>query len=124
MHVHRFLRLMIASVWLLNGIWCKLLGAVPRHEEIVARFFGTGYAHPITLAIGAAETLMGVWVLSAYRKRLNAILQIVVVLSMNALEAIYARDLLLWGAWNAVWAASFVVVVAVWERRRILNIKF
>ena len=31
----------IALVWGINGLWCKVLGGVPRHEAIVARVVDT-----------------------------------------------------------------------------------
>lgn len=37
MRARLILRGLIALVWLVNGLWCKVLGHVPRHEAIVAR---------------------------------------------------------------------------------------
>jgi uncharacterized membrane protein YphA (DoxX/SURF4 family) len=108
------LRICIAAVWLLNGVWAKLLGAVPRHQAIVARFFGAPAALWMTPVIGVAETLMAVWILTGYKRRLNAALQIAIVATMNTLETIFARDLLLWGGWNAVWAALLCVIIALY----------
>ncbi|GAB4093232.1 DoxX-like family protein [Flaviaesturariibacter terrae] len=110
--LHRIVRIFIAFVWLVNGLWAKLLHAVPRHEAIVARFVGTDAAPLLTRLIGAAEIVMGLWWLSGYRRRANTILQLIVVATMNTLEAIFARDLLLWGPWNAAWAALFCGLVA------------
>ena len=101
----------IALVWLGNGLFAKVLGLVPRHEEIVARILGTSYAHPLTVAIGFAELVMFVWVLTCWRLRLNAVLQMTVVMTMNVLEYFLARDLLLWGGLNIVFASGFVAVV-------------
>jgi hypothetical protein len=94
MAIHRTLTYCIATVWIANGLFCKVLDFVPRHAEIVARILGTGYAGVLTKAIGVAEILMAVWILSGIKSRLNAATQIVVVGVMNILEFILAPD---WG---------------------------
>ena len=33
---------LIAAVWLVNGLFCKVLHLTPRHERIVARTLGEG----------------------------------------------------------------------------------
>jgi hypothetical protein len=38
--VWRILNYGIASVWIANGLFCKLLNLVPRHQRIVARILG------------------------------------------------------------------------------------
>ncbi len=101
----------IASVWLINGLLCKILGLTPRHEEIVARILGSEFAHPLTLIIGGAEIFMGLWILSNYRKKLTTYTQIILVTIMNILEFILAPDLLLWGYWNILWAMLFCIIV-------------
>lgn len=67
-----FLRIATAAVWLVFGLAFKVAGWMPRHEAIVATFFGTGLARPLTAAIGIAEAGMGLWILSGYRPRLCA----------------------------------------------------
>lgn len=54
---------------------------------------------------------MAVWILSGYKSKLNAIAQIVVIASMNALEFILAPDLLLWGKLNSLFAFLFILVI-------------
>jgi hypothetical protein len=36
MTTYKLLNYLIAAVWLVNGLFCKVLGLVPRHQEIVA----------------------------------------------------------------------------------------
>jgi hypothetical protein len=48
---------------------------------------------------------MAAWILSGIRTKLNAITQVVVIATMNTLEFIMAPDLLLWGRFNAMFAA-------------------
>ena len=105
------LNLLIAAVWFVNGFYCKLLGAVPRHRAIVARILGEGHADLITKAIGSAEICMTIWIVSGIQSRLNAVTQIVIVAAMNVLEYFLARDLLLWGRANALIALLFIFLI-------------
>jgi hypothetical protein len=102
---------MIGFVWFVNGLMCKVLGIVPRHEAIVARILGVDYAHHLTIMIGLSEMVMAVWVWSEKWKRLNIWTQISLVATMNILESIIAHDLLLWSKWNLVWAGVFISIV-------------
>lgn len=101
----------IAAVWLANGLFCKVLHRVPRHEQIVARILGPTYAPLLTRAIGVAEILMAVWILSRLQPRLCALAQLGLIASMNTLEFVLAPDLLLWGHLNAVFAGFFMLVI-------------
>lgn len=101
----------IAAVWIINGLFCKVLNLVPRHEQIVARISGDYYSRPLTILIGFSEISMAIWILSGYKTRLNALAQILVVATMNTLEFILAPDLLFWGKFNALFAFLFIVVV-------------
>lgn len=101
----------IAMVWLINGLFCKTLNLVPRHQQIVARILGDTYAKPLTIAIGLSEIMMAIWILSGYKTRLNAIFQITLVATMNIIEFVFAPDLLLWGKFNAFFALLFILIV-------------
>ncbi|MFD2787617.1 DoxX-like family protein [Hymenobacter rubripertinctus] len=105
------LHYLLAAVWLGNGLLCKVLHLVPRHEAIVARILGPQYAAPLTRLIGLAEIGMALWVLSGRWVRLSAAAQVGLVLLMNALEFWLAPDLLLWGRLNLVFAALFALLV-------------
>ncbi len=111
MKKYRFLTYCIAAVWLINGLFCKVLNLVPRHEQIVARILGETYARPLTLLIGLLEIGMVVWILSGIAKRFNALTQIVIVATMNIIEFFLASDLLLWGKLNAFFAFLFILFV-------------
>ncbi len=109
--INKILTYFIASVWLANGLFCKVLNLVPRHEQIVARILGEDYSRPLTLLIGLAEILVAIWVLTKFKSKLNAIVQMVVVATMNIIEFIAAPDLLLWGRLNIVFAFLFIGLV-------------
>lgn len=110
-HLYLALTYFIAGVWLINGLFCKVLNLVPRHQQIVGQILGETYAPFLTVLIGLSEIIMAIWVLTKFQPKLNAVLQMAVVLSMNVLEFILVPDLLLWGQWNAFFALLFVVVV-------------
>ncbi len=109
--VHQISTILIASVWLINGLFCKVLQLVPRHQEIVARILGNEYARPLTIWIGILEICMAVWIITGYRSAFNAVLQISIVAAMNILEFILAPDLLLWGRLNSCFALLFIGIV-------------
>jgi DoxX-like family len=102
----------IAIIWMINGLFCKVLNLVPRHQQIVARIMGDEYSRPLTIVIGFMEVAMAIWVLSRVRQRVSAIIQIGVVAVMNVLEFILVPDLLLWGKGNAIFAFVFVLLIA------------
>lgn len=108
---HQILTCLIATVWLVNGLVCKVLGLVPRHQEIVAGILGNGYARQLTVIIGISEIIMAAWILSGIRPRLNAITQVLVIVTMNTLEFFLVPNLLLWGKANAFFAFLFILVI-------------
>jgi len=105
------LKFLIALVWLVNGLYCKVLGYVPRHKAIVGEILGEQYAKELIILIGISELVMAVWVLSEYKVKICTSLQIVVVGLMNILEFLLVPHLLLWGRLNIVFAGIFILVV-------------
>ncbi|MES2412054.1 MAG: DoxX-like family protein [Bacteroidota bacterium] len=112
-NIHKIVTYCIAAVWIANGLFCKVLDFVPRHQEIVERI--TNVDRPsaayLTILIGISEIIMAVWILSGYRSKLNTIAQIIIIASMNTLEFMLAPDLLLWGKLNSLFAFLFILVV-------------
>jgi hypothetical protein len=109
--IHKLLTFLIAAIWLINGLFCKVLNLVPRHQLIVARILGNEYAVLFTRAIGVAEIFVAIWIMSRVKTHLSAFMQIVVVAAMNAIEFFMAPDLLLFGKVNAILAVAFILVV-------------
>jgi uncharacterized membrane protein YphA (DoxX/SURF4 family) len=110
---YKILTYSIATVWIINGFFCKVLNLVPRHEQIVQAITNVDRpsAYFLTFIIGICEIVMAIWILSGYRTKLNAIIQIAVVATMNILEFILVPDLLLWGELNSLFAFVFTLVV-------------
>ncbi|GAB2665451.1 hypothetical protein GCM10027036_18750 [Flavihumibacter cheonanensis] len=107
----RILEVVIALVWLVNGLYCKVMNGVPRHEAIVAKVLQLQEARVLTLLIGLAEIGIAIWIFSRFKSRLAAIVQMLLVATMNLLEYLLARDLLLWGSWNSVFALLFIALI-------------
>lgn len=108
---YALLNCFIGIAWIANGLLCKVLNLVPRHQEIVARILGNHGSRLLTCLIGVAEVGMAIWVLSGKWTRASAIAQILVVAAMNTLEFFFAQDLLLWGKANAFFAFLFILLI-------------
>lgn len=105
----------IALVWLINGLFCKLLNLVPRHQMIVSRILGDEYADIATKFIGVLEILMFVWIISRIKTKYCAFTQILVIAAMNIIEFILAPDLLLFGKLNIILAAVLIIIIFINE---------
>ena len=108
---HKALTLFIAAIWITNGVFCKVLNLVPRHQQIVAGILGDKFSRAFTILIGLSEMAMAIWILSRIRTRLNAISQIILIAVMNTLEFFLVPGLLLWGKYNSVFAFLLIIVV-------------
>ncbi len=109
--LNRLLILFFSLIWLVNGLFCKILNLVPRHQQIVAEILGETYAKSLTIAIGVGEMLMAIWIISRKFAQLSAITQILLIVTMNILEFILAPHLLLWGRLNIVFALCLAALV-------------
>ena len=107
-------RWLVATIWLVHGLYNKLLHGSPRHLQIVQSTPGLeGAAGEYALAaIGAGEVAIALWVLSGFTPRLCAAVQTVCLLSMNVVELTFARHLLLWPA--VLFPANLVVLSLAW----------
>lgn len=106
------LRLATAGVWLLFGMVFKVFGFVPRHRLIAASVLGDAAAGPVIVLIGAAETVLALWILSGVRARACAAVQTIALVTMNTLELSLAWDLLL--APIPMVCANTVFLATVW----------
>lgn len=108
---HKIINYFIATVWIVNGLFCKVLNLVPRHQEIVGAILGSDHSRLFTFLIGLSEIVMSIWILCGKWTRLNAIVQIFIVAMMNVLEFFIVPDLLLWGKMNSIWAFMFILLI-------------
>ena len=112
---NKVFRILIALVWFVNGLLCKVLDLVPRHGLIVDRILGVDYGDIFTFLIGLGEIIIGIWVLTGFKTKLNLFVQIGLVATMNILEFILVPDLLLWGSFNSLFALMFIFLVLLVE---------
>jgi len=108
---HSLLTYLIALVWFINGLICKVLNLVPRHTLIVSKILGLEQPRTLTILIGLAETAMALWIVIQFQPKINAIAQMIIIATMNVLEFILVPDLLLWGRFNIVFAFIFIVII-------------
>ncbi len=101
----------IALVWLINGLYCKVLNLVPRHRLIVGEILGNEHAALLTTTIGITEILMVVWILSKIQPKWCAIVQIATIATMNVIEFTMVPHLLLFGKGNILLAAILIVCI-------------
>jgi hypothetical protein len=111
MKAKSIINVFISVVWLINGLLCKVLNLVPRHQQIVSEILGDQYGFLLTKIIGPLEIVMFVWVVSGIKSRWCALTQITVVVSMNGIEFFVVPDLLLFGKLNALFAFLFVGLI-------------
>lgn len=109
--IHTILTYLIAIIWLVNGLFCKILNLVPRHQQIVAFILSEKHSRVLTVLIGVSEVLMAIWIVSRIKSKLNALIQIIVIANMNMLEFILVPDVLLWGKFNSLFAFILIVVI-------------
>jgi uncharacterized membrane protein YphA (DoxX/SURF4 family) len=87
-----FVRVVVASVWLHEGLWQKLIARDPHELSIVQQFATSAQnAHVMMAGIGAAETLMALAVLSGLFCRPLAWFQIFILLLMNAVGILFGH---------------------------------
>lgn len=108
---------LLAGVWLANGLVAKVLGFVPRHRAIVARFFGDARAPFLTRMIGLGEIGMAVWILSGLQRPWCFAAQAILIVTMNALELLRARDLLLFPRLMPAANAALLLAAFWWSRQ-------
>jgi uncharacterized membrane protein YphA (DoxX/SURF4 family) len=113
--IYFILNYAIALIWLLNGLFCKLLNFVPRHQQIVGRILGDEYSFVLIKLIGVSEVLMCIWIMSRMQPRLCAVSQIIIILTMNTIELLMTPDLLLYGRYNFYLALLLTTVIFVNE---------
>jgi hypothetical protein len=105
-------RILTGGVWLGFGLVHKILDLVPRHGEIVSRILGDWGTRPVVVAIGVGECLMAAWIWTGRWPVFCAIVQTALIATMNTLEILLARDLLL--SPTGMVAANSVLLCLAW----------
>jgi hypothetical protein len=107
-------RAAIALVWFYQGFWCKLLGRAPHHRKIVgtAPFLNSSGARQAVMVLGVAECVLAAWVLSGIRAHEAALMQTLLLVSMNTAGLLWARRLISDPA--GMLLQNFVFLVLAW----------
>jgi uncharacterized membrane protein YphA (DoxX/SURF4 family) len=114
MKLRPWLSIPIACVWIFHGLVSKILMGIPRHQAIVGRILGESYGAFMTNVIGVLEILLGLWILSGYKKKICATLQTLALVVMNALEIKLAKDLL-YSPWGMIILnLGFIAIIWIW----------
>ena len=111
---HALLTVFIGSVWVFHGLFSKLAGGIPRHRQIVGRILGEGIADQATLVIGILEISLGLWIFSGFQRWTCAWIQTLALISMNFLEILLAKDLLISAAGMVALNLGFITLIWHW----------
>jgi hypothetical protein len=90
------IRLAVASVWLYEGLWCKVLGREPNQLRIVESvpLLGPRVGTIFLKSLGVAETALALWALSGIQPVPCAAIQTVLLVLLNANGVLWARRLI------------------------------
>ncbi len=90
------IRIAVASVWLYEGLWCKLLGGDAHQVQVVQAVprFGPRVGALFLKALGAVELAMALWVLSGVAPLACAVAQTLLLVTLNANGVVWARHLI------------------------------
>lgn len=93
---HWLIRAAVAAVWLYEGLWCKLLRGEPQEFEIVKAVprYGPRFGVPFLMALGVVEVVLGLWVLTGLAPLYCALVQTILLVSLNANGWIWSRHLI------------------------------
>ena len=111
---NKLLTILIGSVWVFHGLYSKVSNGIPRHRQIVGRILGEGIADRATLAVGILEILLGLWIFSGFQRRTCALVQTLALVSMNFLEILLAKDLLISAPGMVALNLGFIVLIWYW----------
>lgn len=81
------IRVVLAAVWLYNGLWLKVIAMDAHHLEIMRSVCNNTTMEPevVLRLIGSCETLLALGILSGILSRFVSLFQIAIVLLMNAI---------------------------------------
>jgi hypothetical protein len=86
----------VATVWVYEGLWCKLLGGIPVQRDVVEAvpFFSACSAAVLLRTIGVVECGLALWVLSGWHPVLAALAQTGLLVGMNSCGLLWARRII------------------------------
>lgn len=90
------IRVAVASVWLYEGLWCKLLGREARQLQVVEAVphLGPRVGALFLKALGAVEVTIALWALSGIAPLPCAVVQTALLVTLNANGVLWARHII------------------------------
>jgi uncharacterized membrane protein YphA (DoxX/SURF4 family) len=90
------LRISVAAVWMYEGLWCKLLGGVRSQLEVVTAVprLGARFGATFIFLLGIVESLLALWVLAGCLPGTCAVVQTVLLVTLNINGLLWARHLI------------------------------
>jgi hypothetical protein len=107
------IRVAVAAVWLYEGLWCKLLRGQPHEFEVVKAvpYFGPRFGAPFLYGLGVVEVALAAWTLSAIAPVACALVQTVLLVTLNANGLLWSRHIIHDPAGMVVKNFAFLVLV-------------
>ena len=83
----------VAAVWFYEGIWCKLLNGQPRQVRVIEAMphYGARIGKKLLKLLGLFEAAIGVWVLTGIAPIVCAVVQTLLLVTLNACGLLWAR---------------------------------
>ena len=102
----------VAAVWLYEGLWCKLLNGAPHQVQVVQAVprYGLSVGMVFLKVLGAVEVGLAIWVLSRLAPIVCAIVQTVLLVTLNVCGLTWARHIIHDPAGMVVKNISFLVL--------------
>jgi len=107
------IRVVIAAVWLYEGLWCKIFGRARLEAQVVASVpkIGPQLGGALLKALGAVEVALGVWVISGTFPGICAISQMALLIALNVNGLVWARRIIPDPAGMVLKNSAFLVLV-------------
>lgn len=103
----------VSSVWLYEGLWCKLLNGEPRQVRVVEAVprYGPRVGVVFLKLLGVIEVGLAMWTLSDIAPLICALVQTVLLITLNAGGLLWARRIIHDPAGMVVKNFAFLVLV-------------
>jgi len=86
----------VATVWIYEGLWCKLLGGQPHQLQVIQTIpnYGSRLGRFLIKALGLIEVGLAIWVLSRFAPILCAVAQTLLLIALNTGGLLWARQII------------------------------
>ena len=90
------IRIAVATVWLYEGLWCKLLGHEPHQLTVVEAVprWGASIGPAFLKTLGVVELCLATWAVSGIMPLWCVIAQTLLLVTLNSFGIIWARHII------------------------------